>query len=141
MIYNFPQWWALLTYECFKSHVNFTEGLIFFHRRGSRLGRRRLGQTFSINRMIIPGEEGKAQTRQLLEMVLQKVYDQISQRQIIMIVSTSIQKFSSRVRTESFLLSTFILITICLFLTGSRRLIHVLRRERHQILGPAWVLL
>ena len=52
MICDFAKWWAFLTYDGLKSHVNVTEGLEKFQRRGSRLGRRRLGQALSIKPMI-----------------------------------------------------------------------------------------
>ena len=38
-------------------------------------------------------------------------------------------------------LSAFILITTCIFLDGSRRLCHILRRERHNIFGTIRVLI
>ena len=52
MICNLPKWWAFLTYDGFKSHVNVTEGIIKLWRRGSGLERRRLGQELSIKLMI-----------------------------------------------------------------------------------------
>ena len=38
MICDFPKWWALLTYDGFKSNVNVTEGLIFFAEERIRVG-------------------------------------------------------------------------------------------------------
>ena len=52
MICYLPKWWPSLTYDGLKSCVNVTEGIFFLHRRGSRLGSRRLGQVISIKHVI-----------------------------------------------------------------------------------------
>ena len=43
MICDFPKWWALLTYDGFKSHVNVTKGLKNFAEERIRVGKEEAG--------------------------------------------------------------------------------------------------
>ena len=43
MIRDFPKWWAFLTYDEFKSHVNVTEGLEIFAEERIRVGKEEAG--------------------------------------------------------------------------------------------------
>ena len=43
MIRDFPKWWAVLTYDGFKSHVNVTEGLKTFAEERIRVGKEEAG--------------------------------------------------------------------------------------------------
>ena len=40
---DFPKWWAFLTYDGFKSHVNVTEGLENFADERIRVGKEEAG--------------------------------------------------------------------------------------------------
>ena len=44
MISNSPEWWAFLTYNGFKSHVNFTEGLKVFPEDRIKVGKEEDGR-------------------------------------------------------------------------------------------------
>ena len=43
MICDFPKWWAFLTYDGFKYHVNVTEGLEFFAEERIKVGNKEVG--------------------------------------------------------------------------------------------------
>ena len=49
MICDLPKWWALLTYDGFKSQVNVTEGLENFAEERIRVGKEEAG-TSSFNK-------------------------------------------------------------------------------------------
>ena len=44
MIRDFPKWWALLTYDEFKSHINVTEGLDKFVEERIMIGTEEAGK-------------------------------------------------------------------------------------------------
>ena len=44
-IREFPKWWAFLTYDGFKYHVNVTEGLNFFAEERIMVGKEEAGTT------------------------------------------------------------------------------------------------
>ena len=112
MIHDFSKWWALLTYDGFKSHVNVTEGLEKFVEERIRVVKEEAG-TSAFNQAYdkFHAKQDKAQTRQLLELAQRKVHGQINQYQIIVIISTAIQNIPAKFWTDSLLLLTFILIT------------------------------
>ena len=63
MICNFPKWWAFLTYDRFKSHVNVTEGLGKFAEERIRVGKEEAG-TSAFNQAYdkFKAKQDKAQT-------------------------------------------------------------------------------
>ena len=73
----------------------------------------------------------KKVTRHILKIVHCKVHFQINHRRLIIIANTSILNISSKVWIYSLLVSTFIIVIVFLFLTGSRRL-HWLQRWKIQ---------
>ena len=93
MIRDFPKWWAFLTYDGFKSHVNITEGLENFAEERIRVGEEEAG-TSAFNQAYdkFQVKQDKAQTRQLLDLAWWKVHGRITQWQLIMVISTAIQK-------------------------------------------------
>ena len=129
MIYYFQKWWELPTYDGFKYHVNVTDDLDCFQRRGSRLGRRRLGQALPINRMINSS-------------IIMERIKQVSSWSLhvgrLMTISTNDRSSQPSIKSSKTLLqdygkihlliSTLILITACLFMSSSRRLRHMLIR-------------
>ena len=98
MIRDFPKWWAFLTYDGFKSHVNVTEGLKNFAEERIRVGKEEAG-TSAFNQAYdkFQTNQDKLVTSQLLEMARRKVQGRINQFQIIMIVCTAIQKITTKV--------------------------------------------
>ena len=103
MIRDFPKWWAFLTYDGFKSHINVTEGLGIFADERIRVGKEEAG-TSAFNQAYdkFQANQEKAQTRKLLDLARQMGHGQINQWQLIMVISTSIQKNSAKVWTDSF---------------------------------------
>ena len=75
MIRDFPKWWAFLTYDGFKSHVNVAEGLDFFAEERIRFGKEEDG-TSAFNQAYdkFQAKKDKAQTSQLLDLARQKVH-------------------------------------------------------------------
>ena len=67
MIHDFPKWWDFLTYDGFKYHVNFTEGLEKIAEERIRVGKEEAG-TSAFNQAYdkFQAKQDKAQTRQLL---------------------------------------------------------------------------
>ena len=64
MIPAFPKWWAFLTYDGFKSHVNVTECLDFFADKRIRVGKEESGtRAFNETYDKLQAEQDKAQTR------------------------------------------------------------------------------
>ena len=80
MIRDFPKWWAFLTYDGFKSHVNVTEGLEFFTEERIRVGKEEAG-TSAFNQAYdkFQAKQDKAQTRQLLDLARRNVHGRINQ--------------------------------------------------------------
>ena len=80
MILGFPKWWAFLTYDGFKSHVNVTEGLNLFAEKRIRVGNEEAG-TSAFNQAYDKFQEkqDKSQTRHLLELTWWKVHKRINQ--------------------------------------------------------------
>ena len=80
MIRDFPKWWAFLTYDVFKSHVNVTEGLEFFAEERIRVGKEEAG-TSAFNQAYdkLQVKQDKAQTRQLLDLTRRKGHGLINQ--------------------------------------------------------------
>ena len=103
MIRDFPKWWAFLTYDGFKSHVNVTEGLNFFAEERIRVGKEEAG-TSAFNKAYdkLQAKQEKAKKRQLLDLARRKVHGQITQWQLTMVISTAIQNISAKVWTDSF---------------------------------------
>ena len=93
MIREFPKLWAFLTYGGFKSHVNVTEGLKFFAEERIRVGKEEAG-TSAFNQAYdkFQANQDKAQTRQILDLARRKFHGRINQWQLIMVISTAIQK-------------------------------------------------
>ena len=80
MIHDFPKWWAFLTYDGFKSHVNVTEGLGIFAEERVRVGKEEAGtSTFNQAYDKFQANQDKAQTRQLLDLARRKVHGRINQ--------------------------------------------------------------
>ena len=102
-ICDFPKWWAFLTYDGFKSHVNVTEGLEFFAEERIRVGKEEAG-TSALKQTYDKFQEkqNKLQTRQLLELARRNVHGWINQWQLIMFISTAIQNIPAKVWTDSF---------------------------------------
>ena len=92
MISEFPKWWAFLTYDGLKSHVNVTEGLDFFAEERIRVGKEEAG-TSAFNQVYdkFQAKQDKAQTRQLLDLARRKVHGRINQWKLIMVISTAIK--------------------------------------------------
>ena len=69
MICDFLQWWALLTHDGFKFHVNFTEGLNLSTDESIKVGKEEAG-TSDFNHAYDKfwANQDKAKTSQLLEM-------------------------------------------------------------------------
>ena len=65
MIRDFPKWWAFLTYDGFKSHVNVTECFEMFAEERIRVGKEEAG-TSAFNQAYdeFRAKQDKAQTRQ-----------------------------------------------------------------------------
>ena len=84
MIRDFPKWWAVLTYDGFKSHVNVTEGLAVFPEERIRIGKEEAG-TSAFNQVYdkFQAKQDKAQTSQLLNLAWWKFHGQINQWQLI----------------------------------------------------------
>ena len=103
MIRDFPKWWAFLTYDWFKSHVNVTEGLESFAEERIRVGKEEAG-TSPLNQSYdkLQANQDKAQTRQLLNLARQKIHGWITQWKLIMILSTAIQNIYAKVWIYSF---------------------------------------
>ena len=103
MIRDFPKWWAFLTYDGFKSHVNVTEGLKTFAEERIRVEKEEAG-TSAFNQAYdkFQVNQDKAQTRQLLDWAQQKDHGRINQWQLIMVRSTGIQNIPDKVWTDSF---------------------------------------
>ena len=80
MIRDFPKWWAFLTYDGLKSHVNVTEGLKNFAEERIRVGKEEAG-TSAFNQFYdkFQVRQYKYQTRPLLVLARQKVHEQINQ--------------------------------------------------------------
>ena len=91
MIHDLPKWWAFLTYDGFKSHVNVTEGLENFAEERIRVGNEEAG-TSAFNQAYdkFQAKQEKYQTRQLLEFSRRKVHGRINQWQLIMVISAAI---------------------------------------------------
>ena len=103
MICDFPKWWAFLTYDGFKSHINVTEDLNFFAEERIWVGKEEAG-TSAFNQAYdkFQAKQDKYQTRQLLDFSRREVHEQIAQWHIIMVISTAIQNISAKVWTDSF---------------------------------------
>ena len=69
MIRDFPNWWAFLTYDGFKSCANITEGLEKFVEESIRVGKEGAG-TINFNQAYdkFQVNQDKAQTSQILEL-------------------------------------------------------------------------
>ena len=103
MIRDFPKWWAFLTYDGFKSHVNVTEGLKNISKERIRVGEEEAStSTFNQAYDKFQVNQDKAQTRQILDLARRKVHGWINQWHIIMIISTAIQNIPAKVWTDSF---------------------------------------
>ena len=103
MIHDFPKWWAFLTYDGFKSHVNVTEGLEFFAEERIRVWKEEAGTSvFNQAYDTFQARQDKAQTRQLLYLARRKVHGQITQWQLIMVIYTAIQNFFAKAWTDYF---------------------------------------
>ena len=89
MISDFPKWWALLTYDGFKSHVNVTEGLEIFAEERIRVGKEEAG-TIAFNQAYdkFQVNQYKAQRRQLLELARKNIHGRINQWHTIVVIST-----------------------------------------------------
>ena len=98
MIRDFPKWWAFLTYDGFKSHVNVTEGLKMFAEERIRVGKEEAG-TSAFNQAYdkFQANQYKVQTRKLLDLAQRKVHGRINQWQLIMVISTAIKNISTEV--------------------------------------------
>ena len=69
MICDFPKWWAFLTYDGLKSHVNVTEGLEIFEEERIRVGKKEAGTSaFNQSYDKFQVKQEKAKTRQLLDL-------------------------------------------------------------------------
>ena len=79
MIFDFPKWWALLTYDGFKSHVNVTDDLKTFPEERIEVGKEKAG-TSAFNQAYYKyqAKQDKNQTRQLLELARRKVHGRIN---------------------------------------------------------------
>ena len=106
----------------------------FFQRRGSRLVRRRMVQELSIKLMI--------NYRQIRTRLRQGISCICSGKRFMDRSTSGGSSWSSIQPPKIFLpksghiplfMSTFFFITVCLFLTGSRRFHQLLRRERQNI--------
>ena len=103
MICDFQKWWAFVTYDGFKSHVNVTEGLKNISKERIRVGEEEAStSTFNQAYDKFQVNQDKAQTRQILDLARRKVHGWINQWHIIMIISTSIQNIPAKVWTDSF---------------------------------------
>ena len=85
------------------SRVNVTEGLKKFAEERIRVGKEEAG-TSAFNQAYdkFEAEQGKAQTRQFLELERRKCFDRIKQWQLITIISKYIQNIPAKVWTDSF---------------------------------------
>ena len=103
MIRDFPKWWAFLTHDGFKSHVNVTEGLKIFVEERIKVGKEEVGiSSFNQAYDKFQAKQDKAQTMHLLELSQHKVHGRINQWQLIMIISTAIQNIPAKIWTDSF---------------------------------------
>ena len=103
MIREFPKWWALLTYDVLKSHVNVTEGLGKFAGERIRVGKEETGtSTFNQAYDKFQAKQDKDKTRKLLDLERWKVHGWIKQCQLIMITYTATQNIPDKVWTDSF---------------------------------------
>ena len=103
MIRDFLKLWDFLTYYGLKSHVNVNEGLEMFSEERIRVGKEEAGPSdFNQAYDKLQAKQDKDQTKQLLELVRQKVHGQINQWHLIMIISIAIQDIPAKVCTDSF---------------------------------------
>ena len=87
MICDFPNWWSLLTYDGFKSHVNATDDLEISAEERIRVGKEEPGTSaFNQSYDKFQANQEKAQTIQHLELEHRKVHGRINQWQLIMII-------------------------------------------------------
>ena len=98
MIYYFPKRWSLLTYNGFKYHVNFTDGLIFFVEERTKVKKEEAG-TSALNQVYdkLQAKKYKDQTKQLLEMAQQEFPGRFTKWQLRMIIFTATQNIPARV--------------------------------------------
>ena len=93
MICDFPKWWAFLRYD----------GFNFFAEERIRVGEEEAGTSASNQAYDkFQVKQDKAQTIQLLDLVRRKVHGRINPWQLIMVISTAIQKNSAKVWTDYF---------------------------------------
>ena len=98
MIRYFPKWWAFLTSDGFKSHINVTEGLKTFAEERIRVGKEEDGTSaFDQAYDSFQAKQDKAQTRELLDLARRKVHGRINQWQIIMVIYTAIQNITKAI--------------------------------------------
>ena len=103
MICCFPKWWEFPKYYGFKYYTNVTERLDIFAEERIKVLKEEDG-TSSLNQEYdkLQENQDKSQTRQLLEMAWRKVHGRITQWQLIMIISTSVQNIPAKVWTNLF---------------------------------------
>ena len=111
IIKEHPEWWTLLTFDGFKSHVNVTEALKTFHQNKIRVAKEEAG-TSHVNQ---PYDQGQAKadkraTKQLLELARPRVSSHIDQWQLCAILCVAIKNLPEKFGKSLSLKSTFILI-------------------------------
>ena len=103
MICDFPKWWSFLTYFGLNSHVNVTDALDFFAEVRMKVCKEEaVTSAFNLAYDKFQAKKDKAKTRQLLDLARRKVHRRINQWQIIVIISTSIQKNPDKVWADYF---------------------------------------
>ena len=112
VIRDHPDWWACLTFDAFKSHVNVDEASIFFASVEIRAVKEEAG-TSHVNQPYDQetAQADKRSARQLLEMARTKVRGNIDQWKFIGILIISINNLKKEVWINSFKKLIYILNT------------------------------
>ena len=98
MLCDLPKWWALLTYDGFKSHVNVPEVLETFAEESIKVGMEEAGtSTFNKAYDKLQVKQEESQTRKLLELAQWKVHVWINKWKLIIIIYTAIQNIPYKV--------------------------------------------
>ena len=103
VIQEHPDWWTLLTYDGFKSHVHVNTALKTFHDNKIRVVKEEAG-TSHVNQ---PYDQGQAKAdkraaRQLLELVRARVTSHIDQWQLCAILCVALKNLPEQIWVNSF---------------------------------------
>ena len=103
VIRDHPDWWCVLTYDGFKSHVNVTEALQSFYDNKIRIVKEEAG-TSHVNQPYdqAQAKADKRAARQLLELARGRVSNHIDQWQLCTILCIGIKSLPEKIWVNSF---------------------------------------